>query len=92
MKKIIVLIMFMLPMTAFAEGIPANMPINQSIFQPETTRPLYNIERNSYTNSAIQQLTVPKEEPVAEQTQKQKSEESQGKGLKGLFEGFTVEW
>ena len=91
MKKLFVLVLLMCPAAAFSEGMPAALPVNQSIFQPETTRPLYNIERNSYTNSAIQQMSLPKEEvEVKNDGAEQKTTES--KGFKGLFGGFTVEW
>lgn len=90
MKKIILIMMLVLPLRAFADGIPASLPINQSIFQPETTRPLYNIERNNYTNTAIQKMSSPKEN--IETGQEQHPQAQTKEGLKGLFEGFTVEW
>ena len=92
MKKFFVFILLISPVTALAEGLPAALPVNQSIFQPETTRPLYNIERNSSTNSAIQQMSAPKEENGVREKEDISHEKPKEKGLKGLFEGFTVEW
>ncbi len=89
MKKLFVIAIFLCTSPAFAEGIPAGVTVQQNLFQPEATRPLYNIERNNYTNSAIQKMTIPQNEPEEQEQIQQKTEE---KGLKGLFEGFTVEW
>ncbi len=90
MKKFFVFFLLMCPLRVFAEGMPASLPVNQSIFQPETTRPLYNIEKNSYTNSAIQQMSSSKDEVDIKNNQQ--PAEPKEKGLKGLFDGFTVEW
>lgn len=89
MKKLFIIAVFLCTAPAFAEGIPAGVAVQQNLFQPETTRPLYNIERNNYTNTAIQKMTIPVNEQEKQEQIQQKTEE---KGLKGLFEGFTVEW
>lgn len=89
MRKFVLFVVMMCPLNVLAEGLPASLPVNQSIFQPETTRPLYNIERNTYTNSAIQKMVIPEEAPKEPAREVQPVQE---KGLKGLFKGFTVEW
>ncbi len=82
-----------------AEGpIPIINQINQSIYSPESTRPLNNLERDYRTNSEIIRLEQKnkepekKEEKVTDSSLVDAASKKEKSKLRNLFKGFVVEW
>lgn len=99
MKKLFLLFAVTLSVgsCAYAEAMPP-LPImnniNHSIYSTEATKPLYNIEKNHYTNDEI--IRLEKKDKKQENPEKEPTEPvvqvKEKVKFRDLFKGFTVDW